>query len=102
MTECFFGNPEDIEGRKNLRDFTYSDVFPSNQVYLQTHDTLFPDKVTNIVHQLRAQQHLRENAAIVNQQIKEMKLNSPPMTDDQLRAQKIKERMMKRKQSSSK
>lgn len=98
MTECFFSVPEDQEGRKQLKDFRFTDVFPQTNPYYTETDDYFPPNVTNYVHQLRSQEHLRKTAQIVNSQLEEMNLQQQHqqqyLTDDQKRAQKIKDRMM--------
>lgn len=94
MTDCFFSQPEDLEGRKQLRDLKYQDVFPRANPYYSAVDDLFPENVTNIVHQLRSQEYLRQTAQHVNKHLERMNLTKPVMTDDQRRAQKIKDRMM--------
>jgi hypothetical protein len=97
MTECYFALPEDIEGRKKLKDVQFSDVFPQQNPYSAEQDKYFPQHVTKYVHQLRSQQHLRNMAQLMNEHLESMSLNNKPMTDDQRRVQKIKERMLKKK-----
>lgn len=101
MTECYFSQPEDIEGRKNLKDLQYHDVFPQTNPYYKETDEYFPENVNQIVYQLRSQEHLRKSAQLMNQYMGEMNLKDQHygMTDDQRRVQKIKERMMLKKLS---
>jgi hypothetical protein len=102
MTECYFSQPEDVVGRKQLKELKFYDVFPQQNPYYNECDDYFPEHVTKFVHQLRSQEHLRKTAQIVNKHLEEINLKSdgtlPYMTDDQKRVQKIKDRLMKRKQ----
>jgi hypothetical protein len=101
MTECYFSQPEDVEGRKNLKDLQYHDVFPQTNPYYKETDEYFPENVNQFVYQLRSQEHLRKSAQLMNQYMGEMNLKDQQygMTDDQRRVQKIKERMMLKKLS---
>ena len=99
MTECHFSQPEDVDGRKQLKELNFYDVFPQQNPYYTECDEYFPEHVTKFVHQLRSQEHLRKTAQIVNKHLEEINLkdNNSYMTDDQKRVQKIKDRLMKRK-----
>ena len=98
MTECFFSQPENVDGRRKLKDITYTDVFPQQNPYLSEIDSMFPEKVQDHIQQLRSQDHVRRMAELVNQHLQQTSLHGyGGLTDDQRRVQKIKERMLKRK-----
>jgi hypothetical protein len=104
MKTPFFSQPENQEDRKSTFKCQYTDIFPKFNPYIQTNDNMFPDKVTQYVHQFRAQEALKKSADLLNQHLMQLQLeqqqlqkNCRPLTDDQLRVQKIKERMMRNK-----
>lgn len=104
MKTPFFSQPENEEDRKSTFKCQYTDIFPKSNPYIQTTDNLFPDKVTQFVHQFRAQEALKKSADLLNEHLMQLQLEQQqqqqlyrPMTDDQLRVQKIKERMMRNK-----
>ena len=98
MTECFFSQPEDEVGRKNLKDIAYADVFPQINPYYRPTDDYFPAQVCRNVQQLRSQEHLRRMADLMNEHFGKTQIQDRhQLTDDQIRVQKIKQRMMKRK-----
>lgn len=101
MTECYLSHPEDLEARKQWRDIKREDVFPAVNQYQSPLDTMFPDNVTHLVHQLKSQEHLKKTADLLNEHLRQLQLQKEyemaNMTDDQRRVAKIKERMLKRK-----